>query len=1421
MRGLSFFLPFPPTVIIAALSFLVPSARALTIGNTVAATGGLDGWNAIMVVNESDTYTNTSGGAQTVTLDQFNVNIGAVRGRVTPFVVRVNGDNNFTVLAIGATRVAGTDYTTTGVKAFAFSAAATTFTLNAGEKLAAGYTDAAPNGSGGAGSVVPFVDGGDQIWLTGGPSVGNSGTVTLGSMPTVGAQLFTTLTRQYQFNITFTAPAAGPQPPSDILLAALALFPGTAGVAAGALTSTDPNPGDTHTYSLVTNPGALFGIAGNALTFTGPAGAVGMGYTVRVRSTDQTALSLEKDFTLTVGAPLAPSSVNCTAELIPAGSAAGAALGRLSTVDTNVADAFTYALVSGAGDAGNAAFTIVNDELRLAQAVAAGSPPLSFRVRATDRAGLSVEGTFTLPVIELSVRINEFMAANATGLADEDGAQPDWIELHNPLAAPVNLASWRLTDDPADLALWTFPAVSIPAGGYLVVFASGKNRAALTGNLHSNFSLDSTGEPLLLVKPDGTIADTHAAHDQAPDISHGYGSIGGRGYLLPTPNAANGPAFVYGINKVTFSVPRGFYSAAQSLTLTADVPGSVIRYTTNGTKPSATNGLTYATPINITPDTAAATRGTRRIRAVALHAQAAAARHITHSYLFVNGVTAPATDGITTQTNTNNAAQTNAIKANATYAALMDDALLDLPAIFISNASGLPTANESETAIELIHPGGAAVENGFHVNCGIQAVGGHSIGSPKNNFRLYFRSEYGEPKLNYPLFRGHPYDVHGAVSSFDRLSLRSCSHDTFFWLADTANPPAPGTHADALYLRNILMDDIHLAMGHIAPHGRYAHCFVNGAYHGLYHIREYPNDDFLSSYMGNQAGVTYDFTNGANAGENGTPGWSAVWSNIKALAASNYAECARRVDMAQLADYEVLNFWAGNNWDWNPNQNWMAGGPNLPDAGGWKFFSYDNDIIWMHQNSNVVGRAVPDGLFNTLMNHEEFRILFRDRYYKHCFHGGVLTSARAAAMLDFRSSQIQKAIVAETARWQPGTATALPWDRDGEWQTELNRVKTQYFPARIGILNSQLVAQGWYPIAAPEFSQHGGSVAPGYVPVITGPAATTIYATTDGSDPRLPGGAINPSAFTVPSPAALAVNGVRLIRMRAKNATTWSALNEATFSSIPIVPASAANIVVSEIHYRPAIGGSEFLELMNISASHVDLSGAAFSRGIEHTVPDETVLAPGARYLITAAKFENGSALSNGGERITLIAVDGVTVIRDFAYSDNFPWPFAPDGGGLSLVLINPRAAATDARHNDGTHWRASLANGGTPRSTDGTPFTGNVMDNADNDPLTALVEYALGTSDSDSAPGPAATLVPDPAMPGTYLYTITRSAVAEEALCTVEVSTSLAPGSWTSAGTVRLSAVQTGNTIEEVWRLTPPPPATRMLVRMLVTRLP
>src|SRR6266542_2963183 len=94
----------------------------------------------------------------------------------------------------------------------------------------------------------------------------------------------------------------------------------------------------------------------------------------------------------------------------------------------------------------------------------------------------------------LSVAINEFLAVNAGGWADADGDFPDWIELHNPDSNSVSLLHWSLTDDPARLRQWLFPDVVLPANGYLVVFASGKNRAVAGAELHTNFKLDRSEE---------------------------------------------------------------------------------------------------------------------------------------------------------------------------------------------------------------------------------------------------------------------------------------------------------------------------------------------------------------------------------------------------------------------------------------------------------------------------------------------------------------------------------------------------------------------------------------------------------------------------------------------------------------------------------------------------------------------------------------------------------------------------------------------------------------------------------------------------------------------------------------------------------------------------------------------------------------
>src|SRR5947208_15036420 len=74
--------------------------------------------------------------------------------------------------------------------------------------------------------------------------------------------------------------------------------------------------------------------------------------------------------------------------------------------------------------------------------------------------------------------ITEFMAANGSTLADEDGEFVDWIEIQNPDTTPISLAGYHLTDNAANLAKWTFPAVTLNPGACLFIFSSAKDRLA-------------------------------------------------------------------------------------------------------------------------------------------------------------------------------------------------------------------------------------------------------------------------------------------------------------------------------------------------------------------------------------------------------------------------------------------------------------------------------------------------------------------------------------------------------------------------------------------------------------------------------------------------------------------------------------------------------------------------------------------------------------------------------------------------------------------------------------------------------------------------------------------------------------------------------------------------------------------------------
>src|SRR5206468_2322157 len=123
---------------------------------------------------------------------------------------------------------------------------------------------------------------------------------------------------------------------------------------------------------------------------------------------------------------------------------------------------------------------------------------------------------------------------------------------------------------------------------------------------------------------------------------------------------------------------------------------------------------------------------------------------------------------------------------------------------------------------------------GFHEDCGIKEFGGAFTDFAKKSFRLYFRSDYGASKLNYPVFDGYDRGL-ACVDEFNQLELRSGSHDM---------------SQRGFYMSNIFTDDTLLEMGRLNPHGRFVHLYFNGAYWGLYHLRERWDAAMHQSYLG-------------------------------------------------------------------------------------------------------------------------------------------------------------------------------------------------------------------------------------------------------------------------------------------------------------------------------------------------------------------------------------------------------------------------------------------------------------------------------------------------------------------------------------------------------------------------------------------
>ena len=871
--------------------------------------------------------------------------------------------------------------------------------------------------------------------------------------------------------------------------------------------------------------------------------------------------------------------------------------------------------------------------------------------------------------------------------------------------------------------------------------------------------------------PRSLVSSFNGYPNQRRDYSYGYDPLGQLKYFTPpTPGSNNPPSSITGVVADTkFSHDRGFYGTNFSLALTCATPDVTIRYTLDGKAPTTNVGLIYAAPVLIGTTTvvrAFAYKSGLLASDVDCHTYLFL-NDVTNQA--ANGVAPagwPATWGgnmvdygmdpdIVTVAPWRDTVRED-LKAIPSFSIVvnLDDLFNGSTGIYANPGQDGPLW-ERPCSIELLNPEGEA---GFQINCGLRLRGGfsRSTDNPKHAFRFFFRQEYGASKLSFPFFGPT------GAQSFDKFDMRTMQNYSWSFQNDSR----------MVCVRDVMSRDAQLTMNGIGTRGNFYHLYINGMYWGLYNSEERPEAAFAASYLGGNE-EDYDtikqldgYVSGATDGDNAA--WYRLWESATNGYASdaNYFKVQGRnangtintnfenlIDVPNMIDYMlVINY--GGNLDApisaflgndSPN-NWYGFRDRTGRHGGFRFASHDAEHTLLNVGEDRTGivdlanttppntygviqpdwtcgnpltqaggaaeariRSTPQYIWFRMHQNPEFRMLAADRIFKHCFNNGALSVPGMRAAFLSRSNEIQRAIIPESARWGDAKSPSAPYTRNS-WISAMNAVMG-FINGRTAVLLSQLQADGLYPaINAPSFNSIGGAVSSGFSFRMTNSNPSgTLYYTLDGSDPRVQGGGVAPTALAYSSP--LVINSTTTVRARVLSGGVWSAINEVTLYP----PQDLSKLLVTEIMYHPPNVGLtdgdefEFLELKNTGASAIGLSGLYFT-GLTFTFPVGTQLAPGQFFVLArnATAFAsrhpgvtvNGlytGRLANSGETITLSHPLGAQVLA-FTYGDLTPWPVTPDGFDFSLVPVNPNA---NPDFDNPKNWRASSALGGSPGADD------------------------------------------------------------------------------------------------------------------------
>ena len=620
------------------------------------------------------------------------------------------------------------------------------------------------------------------------------------------------------------------------------------------------------------------------------------------------------------------------------------------------------------------------------------------------------------------VVINEYSCSNRDIIADQNGNYEDYIELYNSSGSTVDLTGYYLSDDYSALTKWAFPSgISIPANGFLKVWASSKDEVVGT-NIHTNFKLTQTkNEVIAFSNPSGQIIDSVSLKLTQKNHARGRTTNGGATWGVftnPTPGTSNGASFTEYAAAPVMDIPEGFYAAAQTVTVTDLDPNVTIHYTTDGSEPTASSTV-YSAPISISATTVLRVRGFSSVAGMLPSFSE------TNTY-FINVYHDPQYYVIS----------------------LASDDFDDL-------FTGWGTWN-IDAYIEF-----------FDRNHVLQAEGEGKV-DPHGNDSWAFPQKGIDFEMEDDYGYAHtiPYKIFDDKDrlNFDHIILKAGASDNYPFSWGTGGCHMRDAYAHTLAVRHHLDIDVRTYEPAIL--------YINGEYWGIYDLREKVDEPDYTDHYYNQKENDIDFCKfwgGLVVPYGSDTAWNNLYYYMQAnpmTVPANYQHVKDRLNFTSMIDYMVLNTYLVD-CDWiNWNTMWWRGRNPDGDKTKWTYAFWDEDNIlglgenysgWPTTGFNadpcdlnpVFNNAGPDmghlDMLDWLLLNNDFKNLYINRYAD--LMNTTLNCDTMTGLLNEFVNILTPEMPGQTARWGGSVAG---------WQANIDYVQN-FISQRCAYIDSAII----------------------------------------------------------------------------------------------------------------------------------------------------------------------------------------------------------------------------------------------------------------------------------------------------------------------------------------------------------------------------